>query len=91
MTRLSATCERMPALATFGLADGLALAAAPSFAIMAMLSGIFADGPGDVLCSGSRSMFPLAGMVPMYLLMAIFHSTPWLKLIPGLQRRSHRS
>jgi hypothetical protein len=30
--------------------------------------------------------FPLAGMVPMYLLMSAFHLTPWLKLIAG--RRS---
>jgi hypothetical protein len=29
---------------------------------------------------------PVGGMVPMYLLMSVFHSAPWLKLIAG--RRS---
>jgi hypothetical protein len=27
--------------------------------------------------------FPLGGMAPMYLLMSVFHATPWLRLIAG--------
>jgi len=54
--------------------EWLSLAAAPTFAIMALLT--LAGGAPDMLCSAS----PLTGMVPMYLLMSAFHSAPWLKL-----------
>lgn len=59
-----------------GAADFLYLAAAPAFAIMALLTAV-ADGSRDALCGAS----PLGGMVPMYLLMSAFHLAPWLKLI----------
>jgi hypothetical protein len=57
-------------------AGWLGLAAAPAFAAMALLTGL--AGPPAVLCSAAS---PLAGMVPMYLLMSAVHSGPWLKLI----------
>jgi hypothetical protein len=63
------------------LADWLCLAAAPTFAIMALLTGVFGGGPPDVLCSAAQDASPLSGMVPMYLLMSAFHSAPWLRLI----------
>jgi hypothetical protein len=66
-------------------ADFLHLAAAPTFAVMALLTGVLGGGSADALCSMAGA-FPLAGMVPMYLLMSAFHLTPWLKLIAG--RRS---
>jgi len=66
-----------------GAADWLHLAAAPTFAIMALLTGVLGGGSPDALCSNAS---PLSGMVPMYLLMSAFHSAPWLKLIAG--RRS---
>jgi hypothetical protein len=72
--------------AAFGLADRLCLAAAPTFAIMALLTGVFDSGPSEMLCSGAS---PLGGMTPMYLLMSVFHSAPWLKLIS--RRRSGRA
>lgn len=50
-------------------ADWLSLAAAPTFAIMALL----------VRANSERS--PLNGMVLMYVLMAAFESVTWLKLI----------
>ena len=61
-----------------GIADWLCLAAAPTFAVMALLTGVFSGGAPDVLCSATS---PLSGMVPMYVLMSAFHSAPWLKLI----------
>ena len=61
-----------------GIADWLCLAAAPTFAVMALLTGVFGGGAPDVLCSATS---PLGGMVPMYLLMTAFHSAPWLSLI----------
>ena len=63
---------------TIGAADFLYLAAAPTFAIMALLTSVLGGGSPDALCSGAS---PLSGMVPMYLLMSAFHLAPWLKLI----------
>jgi hypothetical protein len=66
--------------AALGIAERLCLAATPTFAIMALLTGVLGGGPMDGLCSAS-GRFPLTGMVPMYLLMSAFHSHHWLKLI----------
>ena len=63
-------------------ADWLYLAAAPTFAIMALLTGVLGGGPADALCS-IAGMSPLGGMMPMYLLMSAFHLAPWLKLVAG--------
>jgi hypothetical protein len=68
--------------APIGAADWLYLAAAPTFAIMALLTGVLDGGSPDALCSAAGAS-PLGGMVPMYLLMSVFHSAPWLKLIAG--------
>jgi hypothetical protein len=64
------------------LSNGLYLAAAPTFATMALLTGMLGGGASDALCS-TASASPLGGMVPMYLLMSAFHLAPWLKLIGG--------
>jgi len=57
----------------------LSLAAAPAFALMALLTAISGGGASDILCSAGAS--PLGGMIPMYLLMSALHSAPWLRLI----------
>ena len=57
----------------------LSLAAAPAFALMALLTAISGGGASDILCSAGAS--PLGGMIPMYLLMSAVHSAPWLRLI----------
>jgi hypothetical protein len=62
--------------------EWLSLAAAPTFAVMALLTGVLGEGPANVLCSAAHP-WPLDGMAPMYLLMSAFHSSPWLKLISG--------
>jgi hypothetical protein len=72
--------------AALGAADWLCLAAAPTFAIMALLTGVLDGGPSDMLCSAAHGASPLSGMIPMYLLMSAFHSADWLKLIS--RRRS---
>ena len=59
-----------------GAADAVRLAAAPTFAAMAALTAT--SGMPDVLCASAS---PLGGMVPMYVLMSLFHMPPWLKLI----------
>ena len=68
-------------------ADGvLSFAAAPTFAIMALLAGIQDGGMPDMLCSAAHGASPLTGMVAMYLLMSAFHSAPWLRLIANWGR-----
>jgi hypothetical protein len=67
--------------AAFRVTDWLGLAAAPTFAIMALLTGILGGGQPDELCAAMQHSSPLGGMVPMYLLMSAFHLVPWLKLI----------
>ena len=61
-----------------GIAKWLCLAATPTFAIMALLTAILARGAPDMLCGAGQGMPALSGMVPMYLLMSVFHSAPWL-------------
>jgi hypothetical protein len=76
-------------VAAFRAAEWLSLAAAPTFAIMALLTSVL-GGPAKMLCSAAHPS-PLSGMVPMYLLMSAFHSSPWLKLISGRRRAVRRS
>ena len=64
-----------------GMADWLCLAASPVFAVMALIAQ--ADGGTQMICSAVMDASPLSGMVPMYLLMSLFHSPPWLNLIFG--------
>lgn len=75
--------------ASLRAADWLGLAAAPTFALMALLSGVLGDGPMDMLCSAAHGVSPLSGMTLMYVLMSVFHSASWLKWI-GRRRRGIR-
>ena len=61
-------------------ADWLGLAAAPTFAIMALVTSVLGGGQADILCGAAS---PLSGMTAMYVLMSAFHLAPWLKLISG--------
>jgi hypothetical protein len=70
-------------------ADWLYLAAAPTFAIMALVTGVLGGGPADALCSIAGAS-PFGGMMPMYLLMSAFHLAPWLKLFAGRRREAGR-
>ena len=76
--------------AALGAVDWLGLAAAPTFAIMALLTGIGASGPPDMLCSAAQDMSPSSGMVLMYVLMSAFHSAPWLRLISSRRGGTRR-
>lgn len=77
--------------AALGAADWLRLAAAPIFAIMALLSGALGDEQHAIFCSAGDHSSPLSGMVPMYLLMSAFHSPPWLTLIAGRRNGARRA
>ena len=69
-------------------ADWLALAAAPTFAAMAVMTAVAGEGTMAGLCSAVGSG-PFNGMVPMYLLMSVFHLGPWIRAYP-LLRSSRR-
>ncbi len=68
---------------TSGLARGLSLAAAPTFALMAALSA--SEPAAGMICSGMPMHGPagMSGMAAMYLLMSLFHAGPWLRWIGG--------
>lgn len=85
-TRLGA--KRTAATAAH-LTHALYLAATPTFAVMALLTSVGGDAM-PMLCSSGSGAF-LVGMLPMYLLMSLFHLPPWLKLIARRHdaRRSH--
>src|SRR5215472_3177866 len=69
--------------------DWLCLGAAPTFAIMALLTCVF-GGQTDILCSATAPTSPLTGMIPMYLLMSAFHSSSWLKLMSSRRNFTDR-
>jgi len=82
--RSTGTREEWPEsadMAALGVVDWLGLAAAPTFAIMALLTAVLGGGPQDMICSAMQDGSPLGGMVPMYVLMSAFHSAPWLRLL----------
>ena len=84
-TAHAGTVSRRPSL---GAVECLSLAATPTFAAMALLTGVLGGGPLDLLCSAAQHSSPLSGMVLMYALMSAFHSGPWLKRI--LRTGEHR-
>jgi hypothetical protein len=69
----------------------LSLAATPTFAFMAALTGILGSGAHEMSCSAGTYTSLLSGMVPMYLLMSAFHSAPWLRFISWRRSDARRS
>ena len=60
-------------------AKWLSFAAAPTFAIMAMLTVVNDNSLPTTFCMAAGGSWP-GGMAPMYFLMAAFHLAPWLRL-----------
>ena len=84
-----AATESHGAKALSGAAEWLHLMAAPTFAIMALVTGMSGDGAAAVLCVHDAS--PLGSMAAMYALMSAFHLTPWLKLLSELKATTDQS
>lgn len=78
------------ATACLGAVDWLCLAAAPTFAIMALLTAVF-GAPPDILCAATPHGAGFGGMTPMYLLMSAFHLPPWLRLMSSRRRGAPRT
>jgi hypothetical protein len=76
-------------VAARAIAKWLRYAAAPTFAGMALLTVVLDSDLPNALCSAGH-LWP-GGMAPMYLLMGVFHSAPWLKLISGRRRVARHS
>ena len=63
---------------TCGATGWLALAASPTFALMAWIAA--SDASPMALCSAGPAILPIHGMTAMNLLMSLFHLSPWLTL-----------
>ena len=65
------------------MANWLGLAAAPTFAAMALLTAASGGDSMGALCTsqGGQGVSPFGGMVWMYVLMSVFHAAPWLRLL----------
>jgi hypothetical protein len=90
MTAARDETRRRRHAAALGAAGWLGLAAAPTFAVMALLTRV-PGGDADMMCSATHAVSPLSGMVPMYVLMSAFHSAPWLNLISPRWSAARRS
>jgi hypothetical protein len=67
------------------LIGGLGLAAAPTFALMAWISA--GGSPGMTMCSAASTFVPINDMALMYVLMSLFHLSPWMKLLSARSQR----
>jgi hypothetical protein len=64
----------------------LTYAAAPTFALMAIWSGLSSGHPD--ICGNGPEASPLTGMEAMYVLMSLFHMPAWLGLVSRRKRAS---
>ena len=69
--------------ASIGPSELLCLAATPTFAFMALQTKLSGNGLSSSICSATEASSPLVGMAAMYVLMSLFHLTPWLRLFSG--------
>jgi hypothetical protein len=65
--------------ATIDAAGWLGLAVAPTCALMAWISAV--GSPGMTMCSAASAFAPINDMALMYVLMSLFHLSPWMKLL----------
>jgi hypothetical protein len=60
-------------------ADRLGLVAAPTFVLLAYLTGIADEGTMGTSCPTTSEPMPWSSMALMYGLMGVFHAGPWLR------------
>jgi hypothetical protein len=84
---MTSTIEEARDVRSCGAAGWLGLAASPSFGLMAWLTAH--DPSPGMICSAATGDLPVGGMAWMYLLMSVFHLSPWLRLASlGPRRRT---
>ncbi|MFB8341036.1 hypothetical protein ACWGNA_03750 [Brucella cytisi] len=67
-----------PSRLTSDASGWIGLAATPTFALMAWISAV---GSQDIMmCSGASTFVSINSMAVMYVLMSLFHLSPWIKL-----------
>jgi hypothetical protein len=66
-------------------AGWISLAGSPTFALMAWIAAT--DPHRVAMCGSAADLLPISGMAWMYLLMSLFHVSPWLKLAAGRPRQ----
>ena len=64
-----------------GAVSGLQFAAAPTFAVMAVLTAASGGSAADILCASAQDGSSLTGMTAMYGLMSAVHAVPWIRLM----------
>lgn len=84
MTTSAATNRSVGTWPARGAAGWLAIAASPTFALMALFAPH--DAHRMALCTSGPSLLPIDSMTAMYLLMSLFHLPPWLKLATAAGR-----
>lgn len=84
-TSIIAKRSNEPAWQTRSAVGWLGLAASPTFALMAWITAT--NAPQTMICSSTSGVLPFGGMAWMYLLMSLFHVSPWLKLASGRSRK----
>lgn len=65
--------------AALGAPDWIGLAAAPTFAVLALIGGLSEGGASDALCATAHHAGSFDRMTVMYALMSVFHLAPWLR------------
>ena len=81
MTMISKVRRAQPQGDARGAARWLGYAASPTFTAMAAIAA--GDAHHLPLCGQGIDSLPIGGMTAMYLLMALFHLSPWLSLASG--------
>ena len=79
-----------PRPATSPAATWISHAAAPAFAVMALVTGLPGDTPAATCLGGAAPSF-LGGMAWMYALMCVVHLPPWLRLLARLEAAAGRA
>ena len=79
--RVGATFGDGGRAAILRIARFLPVVTAPVFVLMAITTVLFDTSQANAICLAPGSSTPINGMVVMYLLMAAFHLSPWLRLV----------
>ncbi|WP_026792114.1 hypothetical protein [Pleomorphomonas oryzae] len=85
--RLAATRSDAPTGKPMAEGAGwLGLAATPTFAVMAWVTALGPPG----MCTAAPPWMPVNDMALMYLLMSLFHLSPWLRVLSHRLAAPHR-